>query len=101
MNPAYYYTARIGTCHLHWFGGDDKRARRKVSRWIGLFWEAHKNAYPGSIAHAINNEKPGIQIGRIYCPGYAIPCVRPTLIEDLKQWDGSEITFRRGMLCID
>lgn len=54
------YKAEVGSviC-LTWWGGDDVKARRKLARWIRMFWEHHKryihNRYPGSMADAIDN----------------------------------------------
>jgi hypothetical protein len=104
MPDIHYYHATIGTKQFSWYGGDDRIARKKIARWIRMFWDKYRkhihNNYPGSISDAINNSwyrDPDVYITRIYIdnPAMVVPCVRPTVVENFQLNDETKNEFLR------
>ena len=102
MKQTNYYLATIGCRALHWYGGDDRHARQVVARWIGIFWERYSSEDRGSIAHAINNRKPGIRIGRKRLTSSGVvPCTPFAMVESLPEWSGEPVRYERGMIIVE
>lgn len=86
--PVYYYQFTAGTAEFGIYGGDDRKARRLLARWLRLAWPKFqartRELHPGSMADAENNGWHRLPEARIYrasiCPAGIIqrepwPCI--------------------------
>ena len=83
-----------------------KQARKKIARYISLFWEKQKKTshekYPGSLSDAIDNnwydKLPKVIIVRRYCESEycpIVPCDTPAIIEQFELCKETKREFLR------
>lgn len=96
----YRYDVVIGTLACHWYGGDDRIARRKLGRILRLVWPRFRDRSPkGSMADATNNgwyEPPQVQLGRVPCDSaWIVRCVPHVMLESFPLEVESQREFLR------